>query len=428
MGDEKDQVAIHEAMEQQTISITKAGVHAKLNARASVLAAANPVFGRYDRSKTLKANVDVSAPIMSRFDLFFVILGECNATLDEKIATHIVKVHRDGGREEVERTVPFTTDQLQRYIRYARTLNPVLTKECKNVLVECYRLLRQNDILGKNKTAYRITVRQLESLVRLSEALARLHLDDQVQPVYVREAYRLLQKSIIFVETEDIELHDNEDEMNRLSSRINGNQDDDANDDISGGNHAYQIDNEKKNLEEVERLVEKLVSVENPGRECLDEVESTKRSREENDAFGEENRDDELSRKEKKIRKKTQISAEKYRQITGMISLFLKQQESGPEYQGTRWGDLVEWFLNQFKNELTDLDAFNQHKKLVNQVIKRMIKHEGALIEVDGINLAEVNSTDNKVNDPKSSEMTAVASNDEKLLKLHPSYDAGNAM
>ena len=426
--DNHDQVAIHEAMEQQTISITKAGIQATLNARTSILAAANPVFGRYDRSKTLKANVAVSAPIMSRFDLFFVILDECNATLDEKIATHIVKVHREGGRHEVEETVPFTTDQMQRYIRYARTLNPVLTKECKNVLVECYRLLRQNDILGKNKTAYRITVRQLESLVRLSEALARLHLDDQVQPVYVREAYRLLQKSIIFVETEDIELDDNEDEMNRLSSRINGNQDDDANDDISGGNHAYQIDNEKKNLEEAERLVEKLVSVENPGRECLDEVESTKRSREENDAFGEENRDDELSRKEKKIRKKTQISAEKYRQITGMISLFLKQQESGPEYQGTRWGDLVEWFLNQFKNELTDLDAFNQHKKLVNQVIKRMIKHEGALIEVDGINLAEVNSTDNKVNDPKSSEMTAVASNDEKLLKLHPSYDAGNAM
>lgn len=132
----------------------------------------------------------VSAPIMSRFDLFFIILDECNETLDEKIAAHIVKIHREGGRREVERQVPFTTEQLQRYIRYARTLNPKLTTNCRRDLVECYRLLRQNDILGKNKTAYRITVRQLESLVRLSEALARLHLDEYIQPVYVREAYR----------------------------------------------------------------------------------------------------------------------------------------------------------------------------------------------------------------------------------------------
>ena len=111
--------------------------------------------------------------------------------------------------------MPFTTDQLRCYIRYARTLNPVITKESKKVLVECYRLLRQSDMLGKNKTAYRITVRQLESLIRLSEALARLHLDDFVQPVYVREAYRLLKQSIIFVESADVELEENEEEMNR---------------------------------------------------------------------------------------------------------------------------------------------------------------------------------------------------------------------
>ena len=74
----RDQVAIHEAMEQQTISLTKAGVKATLNARTSILAAANPIGGRYDRARSLRQNISLSAPIMSRFDLFFVLLDECN--------------------------------------------------------------------------------------------------------------------------------------------------------------------------------------------------------------------------------------------------------------------------------------------------------------------------------------------------------------
>ena len=149
--DPTDQVAIHEAMEQQTISITKAGIIATLNARTSILAAANPVFGRYDRSKTLKANVDISAPIMSRFDLFFIILDECNPVLDESIARHIINVHQDSERKKLLTTdVPFTQQQLQRYIRYAKCINPQLTQDSRKVLVECYRLLRQNDMLGKH--------------------------------------------------------------------------------------------------------------------------------------------------------------------------------------------------------------------------------------------------------------------------------------
>ena len=112
--------------------------------------------------------------------------------------------------KEVSSRVPFGREQLQKYIQFARTINPVISEEARVELIRSYRLLRENDMIGKNKTAYRITVRQLESLVRLSEALARLHFDEEVKPVYVKEAYRLLQKSIIFVETEDIELEDNE--------------------------------------------------------------------------------------------------------------------------------------------------------------------------------------------------------------------------
>merc|ERR1719473_2239906 len=96
--DPQDQVAIHEAMEQQTISITKAGIQATLNARTSILAAANPKHGRYDRTKTLRTNIDISAPIMSRFDLFFIVLDECDDVSDLHIAQHIVATHRRRNR------------------------------------------------------------------------------------------------------------------------------------------------------------------------------------------------------------------------------------------------------------------------------------------------------------------------------------------
>ncbi|EME31386.1 minichromosome maintenance family (MCM) [Galdieria sulphuraria] len=202
--DLKDQVAIHEAMEQQTISIAKAGIQATLNARTAILAAANPVGGRYDRSKTLKQNLAMSAPIMSRFDLFFVILDECEEVSDYHIAEYILKIHQ---HTQTTTTTPFSQEQLKRYIKYARTLHPKLTEEANQLLVHYYQRIRQSDSQG-GKTSYRITVRQLESMIRLSEALARLHLDDQVHPKYVREAARLLKNSIIHIECEDISLED----------------------------------------------------------------------------------------------------------------------------------------------------------------------------------------------------------------------------
>lgn len=90
----KDQTAIHEAMEQQTITISKAGIQATLNSRTAVLAAGNPIYGRYDRTKSLKANINLSAPIMSRFDLFFVVLDDQNENLDTTLAKHIVNLHK----------------------------------------------------------------------------------------------------------------------------------------------------------------------------------------------------------------------------------------------------------------------------------------------------------------------------------------------
>jgi len=200
--DLKDQVAIHEAMEQQTISIAKAGIQATLNARTSILAAANPIGGRYDRKKTLRQNIAMTAPIMSRFDLFFVVLDECNERSDYSISRHILNVHRY--RDEAC-DPPFSPEQVQRYIKYARTIKPKIGKESADLLVSSYKQLRQNDCTGAG-SSYRMTVRQLESLIRLSEGLARLHCDAEVKPSYVRDACRLLKSSIIRVETENVEL------------------------------------------------------------------------------------------------------------------------------------------------------------------------------------------------------------------------------
>ena len=131
--DPKDQVAIHEAMEQQTISIAKAGIHATLNARASILAAANPVKGRYDRSKSLNYNLNISAPIMSRFDLFFVIVDERDDYTDFNIAKHIINFHR---KKDVAVKTFFTQKEMLIYLKFCRQIKPKLTKDSAKILLD----------------------------------------------------------------------------------------------------------------------------------------------------------------------------------------------------------------------------------------------------------------------------------------------------
>ncbi|GAM28591.1 hypothetical protein SAMD00019534_117670 [Acytostelium subglobosum LB1] len=213
--DPADQVAIHEAMEQQTISIAKAGIHATLNARASILAAANPIGGRYDKTKSLKANLNIGAALMSRFDLFFIVTDECNADLDKMIAQHIVAVHQK--KEGIERD--FSLDDIKNYIAYAKTYNPVITPEAAELFEEYYKKLRNDvSLSGAGGAAYRITVRQLESMIRLSEAYARLMLSDKVLPKHVHEAARLLKKSVVHVRSEDVDLEMPDGELMVISS------------------------------------------------------------------------------------------------------------------------------------------------------------------------------------------------------------------
>ncbi|KAN0018811.1 hypothetical protein ACTFIU_008744 [Dictyostelium citrinum] len=219
-----DQVAIHEAMEQQTITIAKAGIHASLNARTSILAAANPIGGRYDSNKTLKQNLNIGGPLMSRFDLFFVVLDECNQESDYRIAEHIVLTHQ---KREKAFNAPFSATEIKNYIKYSKFICPTIPDESIDLLIQHYVRLRQMDTTGTKTPAYRITVRQLESLVRLSESLARLHLDTKVLPKYVNEAARLLEKSIVHVETNDVVLGDDGDDLMKGNAVENDNNDGD---------------------------------------------------------------------------------------------------------------------------------------------------------------------------------------------------------
>ena len=190
-------------MEQQTISIAKAGIQATLNARTSILAAANPASGRYDKSKPLKYNVALPPAILSRFDLLHVMIDEPDPIMDAQIANHILSVHLGAG---AAMSAPYTTERMQCYLKLARSIKPRISAAAHKHLVASYKRLRCDDAAPGSSAAYRITVRQLEALVRLSEALARLHLRDEVQRSDVKEAYRLLKNSIVQVESPDAEL------------------------------------------------------------------------------------------------------------------------------------------------------------------------------------------------------------------------------
>jgi hypothetical protein len=271
-------------MEQQTISIAKAGIQATLNARASILAAANPMGGRYDKSRPLRSNINLPPAILSRFDLLHVMLDETTEAQDVRIAEHILNVHRHG--QQAFEAVPYKVEDMQRYIKYARAIKPEMTPQvgathallhsctpallpslplqagdvccwcttmysesaggalllhlvcCSAAVLQCaqhrsapaactctsapvharkvtlprmalpahlptpcscsplqtqrclvaaYKELRGEDAAPGTASAYRITVRQLEALVRLSEAMARVFCSPTIRPSDVEE-------------------------------------------------------------------------------------------------------------------------------------------------------------------------------------------------------------------------------------------------
>lgn len=183
----EDRSALHEALEQQTVSIAKAGIMATLNTRCSVLAAANPKFGRFDRYKAVAEQIDLPSPILSRFDLTFVVEDKPNVEHDRKLAQHILKIHQNNTVDyEIE------PELLRKYIAYARrNINPILTDEANEVLEEFYVSVRSGAV--EEEAPVPITARQLEAIIRLAEASAKLQLKPYVESDDAHRAIKLQQ-------------------------------------------------------------------------------------------------------------------------------------------------------------------------------------------------------------------------------------------
>ncbi len=187
---EDDRSALHEAMETQTVSVAKAGIVAKFRAKSSVLAAANPKYGRFDQTKNLAEQFDVPPTLLSRFDLIFPIVDVLDEEKDSKLAEHILSTHR--GEEMFDENEMLITDRnlLRKYVSYARrNIFPKLTKEASEKIREFYVELRSK---SKDVGSVAITPRYLEGLVRMAEAHAKMRMSDVVEGEDAEVAIQLL--------------------------------------------------------------------------------------------------------------------------------------------------------------------------------------------------------------------------------------------
>jgi DNA replication licensing factor MCM3 len=255
---EVDRVAIHEVMEQQTVTIAKAGIHCSLNARCSVLAAANPIYGEYQRDIDAAKNIGLPDSLLSRFDLCFIVLDEKNPEMDRRIADRVIKNHMfplDSNTmmnlfdekiiepeitgEEQQETQVFekhnvllhgnvkkdilTPTFLKKYLHYSKkTATPVLTEEAMEYISTAWTKLRSMDD-GDFQSSFRavpITVRTLETLIRLSTAHAKLRLAKVVAKKDCEIAFEMLMFAL-YHETgkEDENQMDAEDSQPRRSKR-----------------------------------------------------------------------------------------------------------------------------------------------------------------------------------------------------------------
>lgn len=183
---------LHEVMEQQTLSIAKAGIICQLNARTSILAAANPIESQWNKNKTIIENIMLPHTLMSRFDLIFLMLDPQNELFDRRLARHLVSLYYKTRDEEEDELMDMSI--MRDYLAYAKDhVKPKLTDESSQKLVQSYVDMRR---IGSGRGQVSAYPRQLESLIRLAEAHAKLRFSETVDVVDVDEAYRLHREAL----------------------------------------------------------------------------------------------------------------------------------------------------------------------------------------------------------------------------------------
>eukprot|EP00271_Cylindrocystis_brebissonii_P011699 TRINITY_DN29612_c0_g1_i1.p1 TRINITY_DN29612_c0_g1~~TRINITY_DN29612_c0_g1_i1.p1 ORF type:complete len:500 (+),score=137.57 TRINITY_DN29612_c0_g1_i1:42-1502(+) len=255
-----DRVAIHEVMEQQTVTIAKAGIHASLNARCSVVAAANPIYGNYDHSLTPTKNIGLPDSLLSRFDLLFIVLDHMDSDIDRQISEHVLRMHRyrrrgdedglpssdgperkfeddDDGEEETSIYVKYdrllhgekrkrrgvgarkellTTKFLKKFIHYAKGRTPKLSDAASDKIATAYADMRAAGMAPDRKQetggTLPITARSLETIIRLSSAHAKLKLHKEIIEEDVDAALELMEFAIYHRELKDMDARNQEEE------------------------------------------------------------------------------------------------------------------------------------------------------------------------------------------------------------------------
>ena len=205
--DDSDRTAIHEVMEQQTISISKAGITTSLNARTSILAAANPLYGRYNPKVSPVENINLPAALLSRFDILYLILDTPSRDADEELARHVTYVHMENRHPQMD-FEPLDPKTVRAYIAKAKTFHPVVSREVGEYMTGAYVRMRQNQKREERekKQFAHISPRTLLGIIRLSQALARLRWSNEVVTEDADEALRLtaVSKSSLYMASDHL--------------------------------------------------------------------------------------------------------------------------------------------------------------------------------------------------------------------------------